>query len=85
MKATLDKIWTACARSVTIAWSYVLAAIGALLNAIDAGLGDAIGDPALKQQVSDAFKGDPAILGKILVIISVITIMARVRSKIKKS
>ncbi len=64
--------------SLTIAWSYVLALTGAALQAIDSAA-DALGDPGIKDQVSAAI-GDPKMAGRILLGISVITIIARLRS-----
>ena len=64
--------------SLTIAWSYVLALTGAALQAIDSA-GDALGDPGIKDQLSAAI-GDPKTTGRILLVISVITMIARLRS-----
>jgi hypothetical protein len=68
--------------SLTIAWSYVLASTGAVLQAIDASA-DALGDPTLKDNISAAI-GDAKTVGRIIMAISVVTIIARLRS-IKKA
>jgi hypothetical protein len=67
-----------CLHSLTIAWSYLLAAIGVAMTLID-NIGEALGDPTLRDQLSAAV-GDAKITGRILLGISVITIMARLRS-----
>lgn len=65
-----------------MAWSYVVAAAGGVMQCID-GIGAALGDPSLKQQVADAFKSDPVTLGRILMAISLVTMIARARSLMK--
>lgn len=72
-----------CLNSLTIAWSYLLAFFGLMLQLVDAA-GDALGDPAIKDQVSVAI-GDPAWAGRVLLVISIITLAARLRSVRKQS
>lgn len=72
-----------CLNSLTIAWSYLLAFFGLMLQLVDAA-GDVLGDPAIKDQVSAAV-GDPAWAGRVLLVISVITLAARLRSVRKQS
>lgn len=72
------RIKACCLNSLTIAWSYCLAVAGAVMQAIDA-IADALGDPALKDQISAAF-GDAKTVGRILLVISIVTILARLRS-----
>jgi hypothetical protein len=67
-----------CLNSLTIAWSYCLGVAGAVMQAVDA-VSDAMGDPALKDQISMAV-GDPRIVGRILLGISIVNILARLRS-----
>ena len=67
-----------CLNSLTVAWGYLLAIAGALMQAIDV-LADAVGDPAFKDQISAAVGGDPKAVGRILLAISVVTILARLR------
>lgn len=74
----LAKIKAFCLHSLTIAWSYVLALVGGAMSVID-NIGDALGDPNLKEQVSAAI-GDTRIAGRVLLGISIITILARLRS-----
>jgi hypothetical protein len=72
------RIKACCLNSLTIAWSYCLAFAGAVMQAIDT-IADALGDPALKDQISAAI-GDPRTVGRILLCISIITMLARLRS-----
>lgn len=67
-----------CLHSLTIAWGYVLAVAGAAMAFIDS-IGDALGDPTLRDQLSAAI-GDAKTTGRILLSVSVVTIMARLRS-----
>lgn len=67
-----------CLHSLTIAWGYVLAIVGSAMSVVD-NIGDAFGDPNLKDQVSAAI-GDARIAGRVLLGISIITILARLRS-----
>jgi hypothetical protein len=68
-----------CLNSLTVAWGYTLAFIGASFQAIDT-IADALGDPNLRDQVSAAVGGDAKTVGRILLGISVVTIIARLRS-----
>ena len=77
------KIKAACLHSLTIAWSYALAIVGGVMTIID-NIGDALGDPSLRDQVGAAI-GDARTTGRILLGISVITILARMRSLKKGS
>jgi hypothetical protein len=72
-----------CLNSLTIAWSYLLACFGLMLQLVDVA-GDVLGDPAIKEQVSAAV-GDPAWAGRVLLVISIITLAARLRSVRKQS
>jgi hypothetical protein len=87
MIAMLTTLWARlkalCLHSATIAWSYLLLVLGSLLQLIDAA-GDALGDPSIKDQVAAAI-GDARIVGRILLGISIVNIIARVRSLRKAS
>ena len=72
-----------CLNSLTIAWSYLLAFAAALMQAVDS-IGDALGDPNLRDQISAAV-GDTKTAGRILLGISIVTITARLRSLRKAS
>jgi len=77
------KLKAACLHSLTIAWGYVLAIVGAVMSIVD-NIGDAFGDPGLKDQISAAI-GDVKTAGRVLLGISIITILARLRSLKKAS
>lgn len=72
------RIKTCCLNSLTIAWSYCLAFAGAIMQAVDS-IADTLGDPGLKDQINAAI-GDARTAGRILLGISVVTIIARLRS-----
>jgi hypothetical protein len=74
----VKKFKAACLSSLTIAWGYCLALAGAALQVIDS-VADALGDPGLREQIDSAV-GDAKTAGRILLGISVITIIARLRS-----
>jgi hypothetical protein len=78
------KLKALCLHSLTIAWSYVVAGVGAALNVVD-NIADALGDPALKDSINSALGGNPKVLGSVLVGISVVTIIARLRTLRKAS
>jgi hypothetical protein len=75
-------MWThikaCCLNSLTIAWGYCLAFAGAAMQAIDA-IADALGDQNLRDQISAAI-GDAKTVGRILLGVSIVTIIARLRS-----
>ena len=77
------KIKAFCLNSLTIAWGYLLAVAGAVFQIID-NIADALGDQSIKDQISAAI-GDAKLVGRILLGISVITIIARIRSIRKQS
>ena len=72
------RIKACCLNSLTIAWSYCLAFAGAAMQGLDS-LADALGDPNLKDQISASI-GDARTAGRVLLGISVITMIARLRS-----
>lgn len=74
-----EKVWAVCGKSATLAWSYAIQAIGWLLQWIDP-LANMVGDPDLRQQITDTLGANPKILGYVLMAISAITIAARLRS-----
>ena len=78
----LARLKAACLHSLTIAWSYCIALVGALASIID-DLADAVGDPGVKDQISAAI-GDVKTTGRILLVISVVTIIARLRTLRRK-
>ena len=73
-----SRVKSACLHSLTIAWSYALAFAGAAMQATDS-IADALEDPNLKDQISAAI-GDTRTVGRILLGVSIVTILARLRS-----
>lgn len=73
------KVWAICGKSITMAWSYLLAAIGAGLNQLD-NIAATLGDPNFKQQVTDFLHADPKYLGYFAMVVSGFTIAARLKS-----
>ena len=53
-------VWAICGKSATLAWSYLLAGVGILVQFIDP-LAAAFGDPDLHNQVTNALASDPKI------------------------
>jgi hypothetical protein len=72
------RIKSCCLHSLTVAWGYCLAVTGALMQAVDT-IADALGDPGLRDQISAAI-GDTKTVGRILLVVSIVTIIARLRS-----
>lgn len=79
----LARLKSVCLHSMTIAWSYCIAFAGALASIID-DLADTLGDPGVKDQISAAI-GDVKITGRVLLVISVVTIIARLRTIRRKN
>ena len=73
------KVWALCGKSATMAWSYILAGIGALVQFIDP-LASAVGDPNLHDQVTQALASDPKILGYFAMFVAAVTVAARLRT-----
>jgi hypothetical protein len=74
----IQHIKAVCLNSLTVGWSYCLALAGAGLQVVDS-VADVLGDPGFREQIGSAV-GDPKTTGRILLGISVITIVARLRS-----
>jgi len=73
-----DKLKAFCLHSLTVAWGYCLAFVGVTMQSLDA-VADALGDPNLKDQISASI-GDAKMAGRVLLGISIVTIIARLRS-----
>lgn len=78
---TWDKVKAWCWNSLTVAWAYALAAVGAIGQGIDV-LGGLVGDPTITQQVQAALGGDPKTLGRYAIVAAIITLAARARGKL---
>ena len=74
----LARIKAICLHSATVAWSYCIAFAGAAMSLLDE-MADALGDPSIKDQINAAI-GDPTTTGRILLGISIVTIIARLRT-----
>jgi hypothetical protein len=77
------KIRALCLNSLTIGWSYCVALFGIAMSVVDQ-VADALGDPTLKDQIGAAV-GDARTTGRILLVISAVTIVARLRTLRKVS
>lgn len=74
----LSKLKLVCLNSVTIAWAYFLAGVSALLEVLD-GITDTLASPELKEQITNVI-GNPKLLGRVLLGISIVTMITRLRS-----
>ena len=72
------KVKAFCLNSLTVAWGYCLAFAGVMMQGLDT-VTDALGDPNLKDQISASI-GDAKLAGRVLLGISIVTIVARLRS-----
>jgi len=73
-----SKVWALCGKSITMAWQYIIMVIAGMLNQLDS-IAATLGDPNLKQQVSDFLHADPKYMGYFLMVVSGFTIAARLR------
>jgi hypothetical protein len=76
--------WVFCGKSATMVWAFLLQALSWALQAIDP-VANFIGDPDLRQQITDGLQANPKVLGYILMGISFLTIAARLRGMVKQS
>lgn len=73
------KVWAICGKSLTMAWAYLLGAIGTMLNQLDT-IAATLGDPNFKAQVEQFLHADPKYLGYFAMVVSAFTIAARLKS-----
>ncbi len=71
--------WALCGKSITLVWALFLQAVSWLLQWIDP-IANMVGDPELRNQITDALQANPKFLGYVLMVISFVTIAARLRS-----
>ncbi len=83
IKAFFRRLWAMCFHSATIAWSYILGVVGGIFDNIDA-VASAMGDPNLNQQIN-AVVGDAKLIGKWLLTVAIVNVIARARSMVKKN
>jgi hypothetical protein len=74
-----QKVWAVCGKSLTNLWSGVLAIVGGVFSQLD-NIATTLGDPNFKQQVTDLIGADPKALGYFAMVVSAVTIAARLRS-----
>lgn len=73
------KVKALSGNSLTIAWGYFMAAVGFIGTWLEP-LGNMVGDPEIKTQITNTLQANPQVLGYVLMVISAITIVARLRS-----
>ena len=75
------KVLAVGGNSITIAWGYLLGAAAVVIQ-FSGTLADAFDNPSLnlKQMILDLFKDHPEYIGDVTLAISVITVIARLRS-----
>lgn len=76
------KVWALCGKSATLAWASAFQGLGYCLQWIDP-IATALGDPDLRQSITDYLQADPKVLGYAMMVISGITIIARLRNLFK--
>ena len=73
-------LWAYCGNSATIAAHFVLGGIGSMVALMDP-IARALGDQDLKDQISSVTAHlDPKVAGGVMIAISMVTIVARLRS-----
>lgn len=77
-----QKVWALCGKSWTMLAGFVAQALGVVLQLLDP-VATLLGDPDLKQTITDALNASPKTLGVVLSVISAIVLIARVRSLFK--
>lgn len=77
-------VWVFCGKSVTMLWAYSLQLLSWVLQSIDP-IASALGDPDLRQQITEGIKADPKVIGYITMAISFITIASRLRGMMAQS
>lgn len=76
--------WALVGKSVTMIWMLFLQLLSWALQWIDP-IANFLGDPELRQQISETLQANPVTLGYILMAISFITIAARLRGMMAQS
>ncbi len=77
------KVWAMSGRSVTVVWSIVVAGASMAFDYVDP-LAALLGAPDFRSQVMSLLKDNPQYLGYFAMLVSGITIAARLRSIAKK-
>jgi len=74
-----EKAWALCGNSLVIAWMYIVQLVGQLFSWIDP-IATFLGDPDFRAQMTEMLGANPKVLGFVLMAISALTIVARLRS-----
>lgn len=77
-------VWAFAGRSSTMIWALFLQLLSQMLQWIDP-IANLLGDYELRSQISEALQANPVMLGRILMVISLITIAARLRGIMQQS
>jgi hypothetical protein len=77
-------VWVFCGKSATMAFSYFIQALSQALQWIDP-IANFLGDPDLRNQITEGLQANPVILGRILMVVSFLTIAARLHGMVKQS
>lgn len=74
-----EKVWALSGRSATVVWSVAVAAASTAFDYVDP-LAALLGAPDFKNQVMTLLKDNPQYLGYFAMLVSAVTIAARLRS-----
>lgn len=77
------KVWLLCGKSAVLVFAYLLQFLSWCLQLVDP-VAALLGDPDLRQQITEGLQANPKVLGYILMAISFFTIASRVRSIFNK-
>lgn len=73
------KVWALCGKSVTMLWGYILGGVGGALSLVEP-IANQLGDPDLKNQITNLLQSNPKYVGYFTIAVSLITLAARLRS-----
>jgi hypothetical protein len=76
------RVWALCGKSATFAFAGFVQLVGWSLQSIDP-LAKALGDPDMQAQITAHLQANPKVLGYVMIAISIITVMARLRTYAK--
>lgn len=83
MSVFWTKIKAACWHSLTMAWGYVLMVGGVVLSNVDL-MASLVTDKQISTSIADAIGANPAVMGKWLAVVGLITTVARIRGIITR-
>jgi hypothetical protein len=76
------KVWALCGKSVTVLWGLIVGAVGSAFE-LSQPLATALGEQDIKTQVMNALQAHPEYIAYFTMFVSVVTIVARLRSLLK--